>query len=155
MYLILIALSACFYRLGGASYSDFPKLPKWLVRSYTRDVGVTILTLLTLFVLGKWHWSLCPCAVLVWLALRTYHKWLNPFFHEPTTDAYWFNWFAHGLMIGLAFLPYAYFTNTWLMVILRALLMGLFMAWWSDINDDVNWEEAGRGILIIGTLWLI
>ena len=148
IYILLIILAGICYRLGGSSYSDYPKLPKWLVRSYTRDIGVTLLTILSLIVLGKYHWSLWLCFPLMWAAISTYWK-------KHGTDAMWWNWFLHGLGIGLAIIPYGIFTNTLPMVICRGLLMGFLMAIWCEYQSDVEMEEFFRGAVIVGTLWLL
>jgi len=153
MRVILIILGAILYRLGGASHSDYPKLPKWLVKSYTRDIGVTLLTILYLTVLGKYHWSLWGCGLLTWGAITTYHKWLNKYFGDTTEDAHWYNWFAHGLVIGLSLIPYGVITNTLPMVICRSLLMGFVMAIWCECQSDVEIEEGFRGAVIVGSLW--
>ena len=145
MYIILIVLGAIFYRMGGSDKYD----TKW------RDLGVPAVSLLSMYLLGRWHWSLFICFPLMFGAMTTYWKVLNRFFHKPKTDSYWFNWFAHGLMIGLSFLPYAYFTDRWIMVIARALALSFLIMIWSEVNDNAVWEECGRGALIVGTLWLI
>ena len=90
--------------------------------------------------------------ILSWGALSTYHKWLNPIFHKPKTDAYWFNWLAHGFFIGFAFSPFIWAGIHWYSILIRSIVLGLTMMWWSENNDDVLWEAGGRGALIILTL---
>ena len=155
LYLILIALGGIAYRLGGASASDFPKLPKWLVKSYTRDIGVPILSAIAMAILGKWHWSIFICLPLMYASLTTYWKCLNKYFGDTTEDCHWYNYTAHGLMIGLSFIPYGIGTDNMDMVVCRALLMAVFMAVWSELCNDVDIEEGGRGAIIEGTLWML
>lgn len=145
LYLNCVILGAILYRMGGSDKYD----TKW------RDFGLPYLALVFMMYRGMWHWSLWICALLMFGALTTYWKCLNKWNGQPKTDAFWFNWIAHGVGIGLAFLPYAYFTGCWEQVIMRAEVLGLTMMLWSEKNDNAVWEECGRGVLTIGTLWLI
>ncbi len=155
LYLILIALGAVAYRLGGASYADFPKLPKWLIHSYTRDIGIPLIALASMAVLHKYHWSLWLCMPLMYGACTTYWKILNQYFGDTTEDCHWYNYAAHGLMLGLALIPYAIYTDTLVMVICRAILMGIIMPVWCEVFKNVNVSECGRGAIIEGTLWML
>jgi hypothetical protein len=154
-YIILIGLASVSYRLGGASPSDFPRLPKWLVKSSTRDVGVPLVSILAMWILGKYHWSLWICFPLMWGALTTYWKVLNKYFGKPTSDCYWFNYLAHGLGIGLALIPYGVYTHTLIGVIVRSIILGTLMMVTSYLFDNVDLEEGSRGTEIVGTLWII
>ena len=154
-YSICVGLGYCAYRLGGASPSDFPKAPKWLVKSSTRDIGLPLLSILSLFILGKWHWSLWFCALLMYPMMTTYWKVLNKYFKKPDSDCFWFNYLAHGLAIGIAFIPYGVYTDTLVWVIGRAILLGIYMTVTSYIFDDVDYEEGFRGAEIVGTLWIV
>lgn len=92
--------------------------------------------------------------ILSWIALSTYHKWLNKFFGKPDTDAFWFNWIAHGLGIGLAVLPFvAVGISVW-MILCRAVVLGILMMLWSDSQKNTV-AELGRGALIIATIPLL
>jgi hypothetical protein len=141
MIILLSIISGIFYRMGGSDKYD----TKW------RDWGCPLVVLLAL----HWHWSLILCFLLMWGALTTYWKVLNKFFNKPTSDAYWFNWLAHGLGIGLALIPYTLFVGGWELGLVRSLALGLLMMVWSLLNDNVVWEEFGRGALIILTLWIL
>lgn len=154
-YVICIVLAGALYRAGGSSPSDFPSLPKWLVKSYTRDIGVPLVSILAMYILGKYHWSLWICFPLMWGALTTYWKVLNKYFGDTTEDCHWYNYLTHGIMIGLAFIPYGVYTHTLVWVITRAVLLGILMMTTSYLFDNVDLEEGFRGGEIVGTLWMI
>lgn len=154
-YVICIVASFAFYRLGGASPSDFPKVPKWLVKSYTRDIGVPLVAILAMYILSKYHWSLWLCFPLMWGALTTYWKCLNKYFGDTTEDCHWYNYLAHGVVIGLSYIPYSIYTHTLAAVILRSILLGGLMMISSAIFDDVDYEEGFRGGEIVGLLWIL
>jgi hypothetical protein len=137
IYIILIILGAILYRMGGRE--DYDTL--W------RDIGVPLISLLSMIILNKYHWSLLLCMPLMYASLTTYWK--------RTPDANWFNWFLHGFMIGFAFLPYGIMTHTLLWVGIRALFMGLFMAIWCEIFEDVLLEEGARGGITVATLCML
>jgi hypothetical protein len=157
MILILISatLGAFFYRLGGASPGEFPWLPKWVIKSYTRDIGVPLISMAYMFLTGAWHWSLLPCAVLFYGALTTYWKILNPIFKKPSNDCFWFNFFAHGLGIALAMAPYAYHTGHWLGFWIRLVILPIAITIWSLTISWVDPEEGIRGALIVASLKLL
>lgn len=98
--------------------------------------------------LGMWY-SIAGCFLLTfllsWGALSAYWK-------GKETDMKWWNWFLHGLGIGLAFLPMALIGIGWVLILIRAVVLGITMSVWSELNDNVVWEEVGRGALIILTL---
>lgn len=86
--------------------------------------------------------------LLHWGALSTYWK-------KDGVDAEGWNWFLHGLGIGLALLPFMFMGMHWSVILLRAFVLGLTMMVWSVLINEVFWEEFGRGVLIIVTLLLI
>ena len=141
LYLILIALGAILYRMGGSGNYD----------RLFRTIGVPIVSLIAMWVLGKWNWTLWICLPLMYGAMTTYWKCLNKYFHDTTEDSHWYNWAAHGLMIGLAFLPYAVSPGA----IGRAVAMAILMTIWSESMDNAVWEECGRGAIIVGTIWML
>lgn len=112
-----------------------------------RDLGIPLLMLGIVSLTTGFHWSLLLSCLLTYGALTTYWKCLNKYFNKPTTDAYWFNWIAHGLGIGLAFIPYAIYTHTIIFTIIRAIVLGLSMMIWSKFIHN-KWDERGRGALI-------
>ena len=132
---LLAVLAGITYRMGGSGNWD----RLW------RMIGVTLCALAGMWVLHIWHWSLLLCAPVMGLALSTYWKVLNKWFGDTTEDAHWYNWVAHGVGVGLAFVPYGLATHTMWVVLGRAVVLGLVMAVWSELNEDVVWEENGRG----------
>ena len=140
--------SGLFYWLGGQG-------GVWYKKSWIRDWVCPLVVLAVMEWFGKWHWSLLLCYPLMVGALSMYHKWLNPIFGKPKTDCYWFNWLFHGLIVGLALLPYGYFTNTIDLVLERAYILGILTMVLSTIIDNDFWEETLRGGLIIATLKML
>ena len=66
---------------------------------------------------------------------------------------YWhFKWFWHGFFIGLAMIPFAWVGIAWWLILIRAVILGVLMKWWSDREDNDVKEEFGRGVLIVLTL---
>lgn len=128
-------LNGALYRMGGSG-----NFPRW-----TRPVGIASMTMLAMWILGLWHWSVIPSAGIMAGVSTTYFK-------RPGWDAYWWNWLFAGLSFGLAMMPYAYFTGQWLEFFLRtAVCTGLVCAWSEFIGWDIA-EEAGRGFIAIVTL---
>jgi len=112
-----------------------------------RDLGIPLLMLGLISLTTGFHWSLIINCLLMYGTLTTYWKILNKFFNKPTTDCFWFNWFIHGLGIGLSFIPYGIYTYTIKFVIIRAIILGLSMMLWSRFIHN-KWDERGRGALI-------
>lgn len=86
--------------------------------------------------------------LLSWGALSTYWK-------KKGVDPVGWNWFLHGLFIGLAFLPFVFIGFLWQAILLRAAVLGILMMIWSVLINSACWEEFGRGVLIILTIPLI
>jgi hypothetical protein len=145
MTLIASAIAGILYRLGGWGKP---------FRSAYRDIGIPLIFLIYMGI-KAWHWSLIPSAVLLYASLTTYWKILNPVMGKPTTDAYWFNWLAHGLGIAISILPYIYFTGHWFGFGARLIILPLLITFWSQIWSEVNAEEFGRGFFIVITLPLV
>ena len=138
----LSLLAGLAYRLGGIG-DPFP--------TKTRDWGVPLIMGFQMWLLGLWHWSLIPSALLLWAALSTYNKWLGKLLGLGTEDVFGPSWFITGVFYGLAMTPYAYFTDTWILLGIRSFILGLLTYLWSVNIDEVNLEEGGRGALIILT----
>ena len=86
------------------------------------------------------------------LFLSTYWGWINKFFNVAIEDKVWFNWLLHGFGIGLAMMPFALVGLSWVLILIRAVILGFVMMVWSD-SWDIDWvEEMGRGASIILTL---
>ena len=141
--IILIAsvLSGILYHLGGIGK---PWNTKW------RDWGVPLVLLSAYFLLTHIFVWYCYVAsfLLTWLALSTYWK-------KDGVDAEGWNWFLHGLGIGLGMLPFLFVGMHWSVIVLRAFVLGVAMMVWSQLIDNAATEEFGRGVLIVLTLPLI
>jgi len=139
--LVLSLFAGIAYRLGGTSAGT-----KW------RDVGVPVIALLAMIALGLWHWSLILASVLLFASMTAYHKWVGKLLGLGGEDVFWPSWAVTGLFYGLSMIPYAYFTGLWLAFGIRCLALAILTAVWSHFIDDVNFEEGGRGFLIIISL---
>ena len=141
--IILIAtiLSAILYRLGGSA-----KKGDWLDilrNTKTRDLGCPLVALLVLLMFGihaQWYIHLIAF-LLMFGACTTYWDWL--FGYD--------NFYAHGLAIGLAYLPYLLIIP-WYLILARAVIMSLFMGFWCNYFTSDIIEEGGRGAIITATL---
>ena len=142
-------ISGILYHCGGIGKPYSTKL---------RDIGCSLIILLTLSFLAHKIFPIWVNLVtfgLSWLFLSTYHKYLNKWFNKPRTDAFYFNWLAHGIGIGLAMIPMAWIGITWWLILIRAVVLGLSMMVWSELNDNAVSEEFGRGALIVLSLPLL
>jgi hypothetical protein len=142
IFIIACIYSAIFYRLGGMGGT-------WYKRSKIRDLVCPLVVLAVMEWTHRWHWSLLICYPLMVVMISTYWKVINKVLKQPQDDCYWFNWFFHGLCVGLALLPYGYMTHTVDLVLVRAYLVGFSMMFWSLLIEDVYVEEGGRGALLI------
>ena len=138
--ILLILLSGLFYYLGGQGGA-------WYKRSWIRDYLCPIIVCAFLAHSGFWHKSLFICYPLMVCALSTYWK-------KKGTDAQWYNWFLHGLGIGLALIPYGIYIHSLNAILCRAIILGISMAVWSHFIHKDWLDEGGRGSLIIATLYL-
>lgn len=136
---IAIILSAILYRLGGAK--------GWHTKY--RDFGCPLVALgLIMFfkIIAPWYIH-AIAALLMFGALTTY--WDKLFKYD--------NFYMHGLMIGLAYLPYLMVVAWWL-ILIRTIILCLFMGLlnWGIHKTQINRkdivEECGRGAIIITTL---
>lgn len=142
---LLSFISSIFYRAGGNGSGTL-----W------RDIGVPVCMVLTMIVTGHWHWTLLICFILLWASLTTYNKWVGYFFNRPDkSTVYWESWLITGLFYGLAMLPYVIYDGNWIGFGIRTSILALFVCLWSECVGDVNWEEGGRGFVIIATLPLL
>lgn len=152
MIILLSCINAIAYRLGGASHSDFPFLPKWLVKGYVRIIGVASIFILYILIRYAWHWTAIPSCLLLGLASNSYHGWITRLLGKPSEDNYWFNYLAHGIGICLAILPWVWHYGLWHGFGLRLIVLPLVIMLWSIIWDEVNVEEMGRGFFIVASL---
>ena len=146
---IATILLAITYRAGGMSKDDTTKptwIPKWLRNTKTRDLGCPLVCLSALLLMGiqtAW-WIHMIVFLIMFGALTTY--WDKIFGYD--------NFYLHGLAIGLAYLPYL-MVIPWYLLIIRAIIMGLFMGIWCKVFSNDLVEEYGRGGIIGLTLILL
>jgi hypothetical protein len=136
IFLYYSLICGLFYYLGGQGGA-------WYKSSWIRDYICPLIIIACL----PYHWSLWVCYPLTIGALSTYWK-------KKGTDAQWYNWFLHGLGIGLALIPYGIFIHAISAVLCRAIILGISMAVWSHFIHKDWLDEGGRGSLIIATLYL-
>ena len=143
---ILASISAILYRFGGEGGI-------WYKNTKIRDFGVPIIALMTMLILdAKLNFTLIFSSILLFVSMTTYWKILNPLFDKSKDDCYWFNWLATGFAYSLAYLPYVINSHSYFGFIVRTILLSLLTMFWSETIKNVNWEERGRGFLIIATL---
>ena len=148
-YLLLILLSiigGILYRLGGIG-------KPWNTK--VRDLGVPVCGLFAMKLLGfSYSWPLFISSLLLFPALTTYWKKINKWFGDTDENCHYYNWLVHGLVCGLAYLPMCFAGVSIASIIIRALLLGMCTMVWSEVIDKVEWEESGRGFLIIISLFM-
>lgn len=130
-------VSAMLYRLGGMAGSN----------TKVRDFGCPTVALgwmLLCFQPVAW-WVHFISFGLMFGALTTY--WDDLFGYD--------NYYMHGGMVALAYLPYAIVTGVWLWFIVRVIVVALFMGIWCDIFKKDWVEEGGRGGIIALSLPLL
>ena len=143
--------TAIFYRIGGMSKEEardkLPWVPSFLVRSFTRDLGCTLIIM-------AWVYFFLPrvdgilyfySAVAMYACMTTYWDWWPL---SKGKDSF----FAHGVFIGLSLLPIAYGTGLWFEVIVRSAVMGIAMGIVCTATSNVDIEEYSRGWIIGGSL---
>ncbi len=153
----LALISAVLYRFGGYGWGPgqekFPFLPKWVFNTKARDIGVPLVALGGMFVLGignavPW-WINLISFLAMFGALTTY--WDSIPFNKGKD-----NFFLHGLGIGLAYAPYAFFAVGMPGApFIRAVVLGVAVGLWSRLIGKDWLEEGGRGFLIVITLPLM
>ena len=136
-------IAGILYRLGGTGGA-------WWRNTKMRDLGVPVCGLLAMRLLGfDFSWVLYLSTLLLFPALTTYWKKINRFFGDTDENCHWYNWFVHGLVCGLAYLPMCFVGLNLGVILIRAIGLGLMTMVWSEEIGDVKWEEGGRGFLII------
>lgn len=145
MFLIGIALSSIFYRLGGTA-----KTGQWyepIIDGKWRDIGCSLVVVVLLGEWFSWHWTLALSFVLMWAALTTYWK--------KSRDARWVHWLAHGFGVAVALLPTVIHEGFWVGFSIRAVVLPIAMMLTSEAFDNPITDELWRGALIVITLPLI
>jgi len=142
IWLILSILSGVFYRLGGMGVENkLIWLPKFLFNTKTRDFGCPIIFLLT-FYLFTHKFNLLITFILMFGALTTYWDKLPI---NKGQD----NFFHHGTGIGLSTLPLIFLGISIWNIMFYTIILSILMGLWSYFIDNVNFEEIGRGLLIV------
>jgi len=148
---IFALCSGIFYRIGGMSKKDF-----CLSNTKWRDLGVPIIALITMLFSGiNFSWMLVLSTLLLFASLTTYWKKISKWIGKDTENVYYYNWFATGLFYGLAYLPMCFAGISVSSILIRAIVLASATMYWSEMIDDVNWEEGGRGFLITITTLLL
>jgi len=120
------------YRMGGSGEYN----------TKARDFGCPAVAVVSALNIGLRHWSLFICFLLLFGAMTTYWK-------RKGADAKWYNWLMTGFMYAMAFLPVVWFLARWEDFICFGAFLSLATMIWSELMDDVVWEECGRGAILI------
>jgi len=140
--IIASVMSGVLYRLGGMGK---PYNTKY------RDIGCPLVSLGLLAFLGGqafwWVWLIC----FLWMfgAMTTYCK------IGYQEDVYWYNWLLTGLHYGVCMLAFAWQNGSWAGLIIRIIFLGVAIMVWSEMIDDDDMEEFGRGALNTTTISLL
>ena len=142
--IVIIAsiISAILYRMGGIGKPFNTKL---------RDFGVPLVGLILLYILGFramwWAWVLTFGAYFG--SMTSYFKFDNQ------EDVHLWNWLLHGLIGGLSAVFFALSNGIWYAWAIRVILLSILIPLWSELMDEVNLEEGGRGFLFTITMPLL
>jgi len=126
--IIAAIINAILYRLGGIGKPFDTKY---------RDLGcplVTFIWMLLYYQSAPW-WVHFISFGLMFGALTTY--W-DRIFKED-------NFYFHGFMVALAYLPYAIITGLWIGFLIRCVAVSVFMGLWCRYFSNDWIEEFGRG----------
>lgn len=140
--LLLSILSGVLYRMGGVGK---PYNTKW------RDIGCTLCAILCIMVTQKLVYTVACLQAFAVFAVLNYAT-LTTYYKKKGSDAKAWNWALVGLGFGLAALPLAWVCNSWIGFTLRTLFLVFTVTLWSEANDNVVWEEFGRGFLLVTSI---
>uniref|UniRef100_A0A6H2A501 Uncharacterized protein n=1 Tax=viral metagenome TaxID=1070528 RepID=A0A6H2A501_9ZZZZ len=119
-----------------------------------RDFGIPTVGIIVLLAIGNYThssgWNIASYIITFGLMFASQ----TTYFKKKGAEGKWWNWFLVGLANGVALIPYGIIHGQVWEAIIRTLILAIGITIWSEINDDVVWEEMGRGILIILTLGL-
>lgn len=155
-FLLASILSGLLYRAGGMSKDETAQptwMPIWLRESYVRDLGVSTLGTLSLYLMFGFTWWLILSWGLLYAAISTYNKWLEK---KP-----WLQWIVTGASYGLAALPFAISVHHIPGCIIRTIFLAGAIAWLRMWNKPIGkWSsdivvEFGCGFLISISLLLL
>lgn len=146
LFILLSMISGLLYHFGGLSKKEgkekFKFLPIWIFNSQSRDVGVSIIGVLSMLILGIWSWWLILCLFIEFASLTTYWNF------KDGSQEKWYHFGLHGLGISIAYLPFVIVTHSWLSFGIRCIFLFGFMSIWSIVQKNVSPQEIGRGIAI-------
>lgn len=137
--------ASTLYRMGGADGYN----------TKFRDLGVPTCMVLSMIIMGKIHWILAICFMLLFGSLTTYHKWFGRLLGRKDNEVHWEGWAMTGFCYAMAMLPFAWTYGHWLGFISRTIVCVLFISGWSVAVGNAKWEELGRGFIINATLPLL
>lgn len=145
-------MSGIFYRLtgwGGEGREALPWLPSWFFGRQTRLMGCSALRVASVVILGikaPWYAHMLVFGLSVG-ALSTYWDFLFGY------DNFWF----HGIMIGIATLPYAILSPdvSYIGWGMQVCALSVFIGLWSKLWGWDVAEEAGRGASIPASTYLL
>ena len=133
-------LGGVLYRWGGMGFPYNTKM---------RDFGVPAVVLLLAWAIGIpashwwWLWFLCMFGALT-------KRW-----KYGGENIKWYGWLTSGFTYGLSALPIAIATGKWGGFWIRTVFLMLAITIWSEWEDDVEYEERGRGWFFVGTIPLL
>lgn len=143
-WLVLSIASAILYRMGGSDTYN----TKW------RDIGSMLCATLCLLITKPLVFNVETVLAVVVMSGLTFAT-NTTYFKRKGTDAKWWNWALVGLAWGLCALPVALVTHCWLGFTLRTIGLGALVCFWSQSNNNVVWEENGRGFLLTASIPLL
>lgn len=145
--ILLSIITGVFYRMGGSG--NYPR--------YFRELSACVTMILAMVILGHIHWTLIPCAGLLYGLETTYFKSKN-------SDAKWWNWLLVGIAFSIAMLPLVIAQHLWIGFGIRTVFCTGMVVLWQEflsqqvvnichktLNKDIT-DEFGRGFLVIITL---
>lgn len=130
--IVLIVASAILYRMGGADGYN----------TKFRDFGCPAAAVASALIIGLRHWSLVISFGCLFGTMTTYWK-------RKGEDAQWYNWLMTGFMYAMAFFPTVWFLSRFEAFFYFTAFLSIATMIWSEIMDDVVWEECGRGAILI------
>ena len=128
MILFACVLCAILGRMGGAKGYN----------TKFRDVGIPTILCIVAYILGVHSWWLVLMFGLMFASLTTYWDFLFGY------DNFWF----HGFMCGLSFLPIAIVTQQWIGFLIALGITTVWMGGWSKVIKNDVLEELGRYFIL-------
>jgi hypothetical protein len=124
-------------------------IPLFLVNSKARDVGVTVVSLITVYLITHYFnlWVYVFTFGLSWGALSTYNKWFQRLFGYPADGVYLPAWIMTGFLYGIAFMPLYFASGHTLLGGVRLILLTILIPLLRENTANVWAEECGSGFL--------